>query len=259
MHHQDSGQTAVAERGTNHWDSDTGLDRSILLVDQAALFLHFEETLLRRKGWRFRRATRGDEALALLKAERFDLVIMDCALPDMAGEDVVKRIRANPATADGTPVLIVTARGMRHDVDACIAAGCSGILFKPVSKAALCDRVQELLRVPARRYVRTLVRLQVDALGTGRFLFGHTVNLSASGMLLQTEANMEVGESLDLRFFLPGDTASIATRATVVRCAEVPGAGARAYGLTFEALSPDDLARIDSFVDSRTPGNAVAP
>ena len=253
----DSSGTAVAEPISAGLDGGVSIERRILLVDAASLFLQFEETLLQRKGYSFFRATSGRDALAILETEHVDLVIMDYALPDMPGDDLVRRVRSNPRTSESTAVLIVTARGMRAHVDACVEAGCSGFLFKPVSKTALCDRVQELLRVPVRRYVRTLVRLQVDARSTGRFLFGNSLNLSASGLLLQTEADLDVGEMLALRFFLPGDPEVICPRARVVRRIATES-GSPAYGIAFDDLGRDEQSRIDAFVDTRRSGDAAA-
>jgi CheY-like chemotaxis protein len=239
------GACAVAEPPAPAADSDV---RTILLVDGARLFLKLEETLLRRDGWTIHGAQSAEEARHVLRREPVDLVLMDYVLPDATGDELVRFIRGNEPTRS-TGIVIVTARGMREHIDRCMAAGCNAFLFKPVTKAVLCDKVKELLNVPARRHVRTLVRLEVNASTRDRYFFGNTVNLSAGGLLLETPLDLALGESINLRFFLPGDSEPVTASARVVRRVPGEGTASHSYGLEFDQLADGDRARLGSFVD----------
>jgi len=256
MHHA-GGSAAVAELdGPSETLGGSTATRNILLLDGVKLFLRLEETLLQRQGWTIFTAGTGEEAKAILARERVDLLIMDYVLPDVTGDELVRWVRENAETRDMS-ILIVTARGLREHIDRCMSAGCNAFLFKPVSRTVLCAKVQEMLDVPARRHVRTLIRLEVKASCKDRFFFGNTVNLSVSGVLLETPLDIGLGESIDLRFFLPGEAEAIDVNGRVVRRTPMTTGNSANYGLLFEELTDADRVRIERFVEaSSASGNA---
>jgi len=242
----DRGGTALLEPPVESVEAAAAV-RTILLVDGVRLFLKLEETLLARREHRLLTATSGAQALAISAREKLDLVVLDYVLPDLPGEEVIRAIRMDPTNAK-TPILLVTARGLREHVDRCLQAGCNSFLFKPVTGADLQVRVRELLDVPMRRHVRTLVRLNVGAETGERFFFGTTINLSESGVLLETDSDLALGDQVDLRFFLPGDDRPVVTGSRIVRRAAGMEPGTRAFGILFVGLSEQDKRRIRQYV-----------
>ena len=220
--------------------------KTILLLDSVEVFLRFEETILRRRDWRVLTACSGSEALDILGREKVDLLVMDHQLPDVLGEHVIRAAKSNPDLR-GMAILMVTAKGDQETVERCMGEGCDGFLYKTVSRQALGAKVEQLLMVPARRHVRTLVRLSVAREGGRQACFGNTINLSAGGMMVETPVPMAVGDCMELRFHLPGDARPVVVMARVVRecTAEI---GQPAWGIQFERLEEDDRARIEDFV-----------
>ena len=79
-------------------------------------------------------AANGAEALALLGAQHFDLVLLDCHMPVMDGFEAIKRIRKIDATNYTHQLVIaLTASAMQEDRDRCLAAGMDDFLTKPVT------------------------------------------------------------------------------------------------------------------------------
>jgi CheY-like chemotaxis protein len=220
--------------------------KTILLLDGAKLFLRFEETILQRRDWRLLSANSAAEALAVLEGDTPELVVMDHLLPDMKGADFVRRIRATPGLSQ-TPILLLSARGSETAVADCMSAGANAFLFKPVLRQTLCALVEELIHVQARRHVRTLVRLQVDARHDASFFLGQSVNLSAGGMLVETSRELACDQEIDLRFQVPACHEPFVTRARVVRCERMERGG-WSTGLEFVAMSDAQRAIIDAFV-----------
>jgi signal transduction histidine kinase/DNA-binding response OmpR family regulator len=88
--------------------------------------------LLERAGFTADVATNGAEALALVSAHRYDLVLMDCQMPEMDGYEASRRIRALGGAHARLPIVALTANAMVGDREKCLAAGMSDYLSKPL-------------------------------------------------------------------------------------------------------------------------------
>ncbi len=86
----------------------------------------------------------GDEALACTLSHQPDLILLDMMMPGRSGSDVLRALRADPATA-ATPVIMLTARAQSSDRDAVNLAGANHYLTKPFSPIGLAALVAEVL------------------------------------------------------------------------------------------------------------------
>ena len=85
----------------------------------------------------------GSEAVSLLESVAYDLVLMDCHMPEMDGYEAARRIRA-PASRvmnRDVPIVAITASALDGDRERCLAAGMSDYLAKPVALAQLAAKV----------------------------------------------------------------------------------------------------------------------
>jgi two-component system sensor histidine kinase EvgS len=113
----------------------------ILLVEDTPANQMAAQAQLEALGCNVTCAPSGALALKALLASSFDLVLMDCDLPDMTGYDVVKqwrRIEGQRATTP-TPVLATSAVSSEDHATACFDAGMDGVLNKPLKLATLRD------------------------------------------------------------------------------------------------------------------------
>jgi adenylate cyclase len=90
-------------------------------------------------------ATNGREALDLLQAKPFDLVLLDMMMPGMNGDEVLKAIKDNPDTRD-IPVVMISADTDTEKVAQCIEVGADDYLPKPFNPTILRARVSSALR-----------------------------------------------------------------------------------------------------------------
>jgi DNA-binding response OmpR family regulator len=122
-------------------NQDTG---PILIVEDDALLRHAFRLLLEDAGYRVREAGSAQEALDAVQAEHPDLVILDIGLPDRSGLDVARELSTDPTSR--MPIVALTGRVGTEEQKACIDAGCSDYLAKPVEPRELLRRIPELLK-----------------------------------------------------------------------------------------------------------------
>jgi signal transduction histidine kinase/ActR/RegA family two-component response regulator len=119
--------------------------KRILYVDDLAENLHLvEQILARRPGITLIPAMLAGVALDLAREHRPDLILLDLHLPDLPGEEVLQRLRADPATAD-TPVVVLSADATRNHIDRLLAGGALAYLTKPIDVRRLLETVDTVL------------------------------------------------------------------------------------------------------------------
>ena len=124
--------------------------KRVLIAEDEPSIVTSLEFLMRRAGYETRTAADGEEALQLLAVFRPHLVLLDIMLPRRSGLEVCREIRADASLA-GTRVLMLTAKGGRHEQERGVEAGADDYLTKPFSTQELVARAQALLADPVLR------------------------------------------------------------------------------------------------------------
>ncbi|HLF96001.1 MAG TPA: EAL domain-containing protein [Methylococcaceae bacterium] len=118
------------------------LDRRVLLVEDNRTNQQVAVGMLERIGCRADIAANGREALAWLRRRPYDLVLMDCHMPEMDGFEATRQIRAlEDRRVAHIPVVALTAHVQKSEIDQCHAAGMDDYLAKPVRLAALRNKL----------------------------------------------------------------------------------------------------------------------
>lgn len=98
--------------------------------------------LLQQMGVRHRLVSSGHAALEALRAQHFDLALLDIQMPGMGGEEVMRELSRWP---DAPPAIAMTANVMRHQVDHYLALGFSQCLAKPISRSRFAEALSGYL------------------------------------------------------------------------------------------------------------------
>ncbi len=139
---------------------------TILIVDDELLNRRLLQALLQPEGYLTRCAGSGSKALASVRRNAPDLILLDVVMPEIDGFEVARRLKADPHTAQ-IPIIMVTVQNDREARLAGLEAGAEDFLAKPVDRAELWLRVRNLLRLKTfNDYLRNhagLLEQQVQA------------------------------------------------------------------------------------------------
>lgn len=120
------------------------MGRRVLLIEDEPNIIEAMSFILSRDGWTVHTHADGASAVARVKAVPPDLVILDLMLPGRSGFDILRDLRADPATA-AIPVLMLTARGQARDRDLALQLGATAFMAKPFSNAEVIENVRNLV------------------------------------------------------------------------------------------------------------------
>jgi CheY-like chemotaxis protein len=115
----------------------------ILLAEDNVVNQRLASRLLEKRGHSVALAATGGEALARLKDETFDVILMDVQMPDMDGLETTAIIREREKTSGTrTPIIALTAHTMKGDRERCLAVGMDSYITKPVEPNDLIATVE---------------------------------------------------------------------------------------------------------------------
>jgi CheY-like chemotaxis protein len=117
---------------------------TILVAEDSAEQRSLYVEILVAAGYRVLEASDGEEAVATVRRDRPDLVLMDVTMPRTSGWNAVRVLKEDPETM-GVPIIVVTGLVGSWDRDASIAAGADEHLAKPVSPPQLLKEVRKFL------------------------------------------------------------------------------------------------------------------
>jgi CheY-like chemotaxis protein len=133
------------ERGSRYW-TEGSASRSplILLSEDEPAMLQLLGLILQQAGYRVARALDAFVTLELAGRLQPDLIITDFMKPGMRGDEMISRLRSDPALCD-IPVIVLSAGATDERVRMAMEAGVTRYLFKPIAPNALLAAVEAVL------------------------------------------------------------------------------------------------------------------
>jgi CheY-like chemotaxis protein len=209
---------------------------SVLICSQKDLLPLMGSTLLGRGGIDRFKASRLQDAQLLAKTTRPALVLLDRDMPKV--REFLEAFREEPATRKGSIAILAYGDIEPSELEL-LELGANAILRLPPDDG-WDERVSKLLKVPQRLEARLPIQMTVQTQGGD----AQALNLSVTGMLVQSSVQLQLFQEMTFRFKLP-DGSLVAGRARAMRQA-APGL----YGLEFVSLESDSKDAIHDYVRS---------
>ena len=192
-------RTAAAPEpdGTKLDDSPLRIGR-LLIVDDNSANRHMLRRRLERQGHGAAEAGDGQEALALMRAQPFDLVLLDIMMPVMDGFEVLRQMKADPRLRN-VPAIVISALDELDSAVRAIEMGAEDYLFKPFDPVLLRARISASLE-KARLRNQVLVHEKLASLGALAAGLAHEIknplNFVTNFAQLSVELARELGEKV---------------------------------------------------------------
>lgn len=218
----------------------------VLIVAARDLTPQLGDTVLWRSGIERVFSPNAEAALETLPSLGARLVIVDADDPVVALR-LIEDLRRDPLTRPISVAVLGRSLTLK-DEDALRVAGANLVLSGKVDPTLWDTRLEELLHVPRRREVRVPVLCEAWSQIPGEpGVEGWALNLSLRGALIETDAPLDIGTSIDLTLQLPGEGADVKAVARVVR--EAGGSEGRVWsGIEFLILRGDGRERLQHFI-----------
>lgn len=187
-----------------------------------------------------------DSATRLLTRQRFEAVIVDCSVPEIAGK-VLSGTRNAPANRRAITVAILesaTASDSQSALKRAFAMGSHFVLFKPISierTRASFRAVRALMKRERRRHARIPIEIPVEIQGDSSPLHANTLDLGENGMAVNTRGR-RLPPSFQVKFSLPGTGVHVECRG------EVAWEGGQVLGIRFCDVTAETKDQLKQWV-----------
>ena len=186
----------------------------------------------------------GQEAIPLVKQEKFDGIFLDLEMPRVSGFDLARYARESTRNRS-TPIVIVTGRDDRSTMQEAFEKGATFFLQKPVDRQRLTRlflAVRGALLENRRRNARVPLRTEVVCTSGSVSANAMSWNLSQGGMQIDSVSKLKPGDQVRLSFRLP-------LSGTQIDCiGAVAWASENRQGIQFTRLSEHNTKAIREFI-----------
>ncbi len=116
----------------------------ILIIDDTTKNIQFIATILRKAGYNIAYATTAEVASNKIGQIQFDLILLDCMMPDIDSFEFCSGLKDDAKTVE-IPIVFMLPRSSEHNITKAYSAGASDYISKPFNKDEIISRVQNLI------------------------------------------------------------------------------------------------------------------
>jgi hypothetical protein len=205
--------------------------------------------VLERRNFEVARMASPDVSVELAVAKPFDIIIINAEGIGGTLAPLVDDIRDEKSASRKTSLLVMAEADEADAIRGLIGRGVNRVMLLDDSPELIGQQVAALLNVAPRAAVRFSVRLKTSVSHRNVNVPGEVVNLSVSGMLVETDTPFQPDDEVVISLDLGDPWGSISTKAVVVRQAYRTRGGIDGIGIRFADLTDEVRAKIAAFLD----------
>ena len=221
--------------------------KKILIAENTREMIERERTILSRASFEVFTTVSGREALSIQRDKKVDLIIASLDLEDISGDELCALIRKNKDLKQVS--IIITCNKEPAALERATHCGANSYLTRPFHSEQLTEQVTKLLSIQQRQTYRVVMKVSVKGQNSHDSFFCSSRDVSATGILLETEKPLLQGDRISCSFFLPG-YGQITADGELVRVDtrfDIPR-----YGVRFRYLDSRFKDAIERFIAERS-------
>ncbi len=209
-----------------------------------------EINFMQRTGVKLYSATSNDEFLSVHRSEKVDIIIYSLDASGAKPEDLFAEIRKDVELRKVS--LIMTCHDKTADKARAERCSPNAILTLPVDVRRLVEKLQHFLNIPTRESYRVLLSVSINGYSKDQAFFCRSENISATGLLLETDRSLQEGDRLTCSFFLPRSQQITVPAEVVRKIVQADKPGPKRYGVRFGKMNIETRNAIESFVQKKS-------
>ena len=189
-----------------------------------------------------------EDAVMYANAARVELVILGIEPTTMSLEEVIRTIRSQSSASRMASLLVLAQPGNEDNARQLIGHGVNRVMLTVDPPKFIALQVAELLDIPPRATLRLSTRMLVEVEDGFAEALGAVVNISAAGLLLETEADLEPGQHVIISIDIGPQLEPVAAKAEIVRKADPEREGIEGIGAQFLSFAGDSQKQLEAML-----------
>jgi DNA-binding response OmpR family regulator len=218
--------------------------RKVLILEDIYNILSKRENIFERSDFLVIKTFSNKHALFIHESENVDMIITKLDMPTMKGDELCSQIRGNRNLRDVSIILV--CKNNKSEMERCRNCKANEIITTPFTTETLYNKATKLLNIHKRKSLRLFSVLEVDGNTDNESFVCRTINISRTGVLVETDRDMETGGKVSINLFLP-DLKRVTVSGEIVRTTSKTNS-INHYGIKFNNISPESKAVLDGFL-----------
>ncbi len=189
-----------------------------------------------------------EDAVMYANAARVELVILGIEPTTMSLEEVIRTIRSQSSASRMASLLVLAQPGNEDNARQLIGHGVNRVMLTVDPPKFIALQVAELLDIPPRATLRLSTRMLVEVEDGFAEALGAVVNISAAGLLLETDADLEPGQHVIISIDIGPQLEPVAAKAEIVRKADPEREGIEGIGAQFLSFAGDSQKQLEAIL-----------
>jgi CheY-like chemotaxis protein len=189
-----------------------------------------------------------EDAVMYAQSARVELIILGLEPTTMSLEEVVQRIRSQSSASRKASLLVLAEPGSEDNARQLIGLGVNRVMLTVDPPKFIGLQVAELLEIAPRATLRLSTRMLVEVEDGFAEALGAVVNISAAGLLLETDADFEPGQHVIISIDVDPQLEPVAAKAEIVRKTDPGREGIEGIGAQFLSFAGDSQKMLETIL-----------